>query len=431
MCARLRRITVDLTPILPGGDNGGAKLVARSLVSQFAVQAPDTEFTLFTSATSHAELADLDAPNVRRQCVDHDLAASPVNVGRRLSGARVAARVLVDTLVPANARSRVKDGIWTLVKRQRRAHVASAVAADLHFSPFTAPFFFDARVPLVATIYDLQFLDYPEFFDEQQQRDRQRHFLDACKCADRLICISEFVRRSVLANSHVQPSVVETIHLGILHATESNPNARTIARQVLDGLGVRQSRFLLYPANAWPHKNHRLLLEAMAVYLDSRPASDLALICTGAPSAAVEELKDLGQRILPTGRFAFAGFLAEREFAALLQSCRALIFPSLYEGFGLPLLEAMACDRPVLCSNTTSLPEIAGEAAVLFDPHNASAIASAIERLESDPELEARLVQAGRARVAYFGSARDLATQYLAAFEEVVDARARSDGATG
>src|SRR5207302_4165959 len=118
MCARLRRITVDLTPVLPGGDNGGAKLVARSLVSQFAVLAPDTEFTLFTSALSHDELADLDAPNVRRQCVDRDLGASTVDVGR-LGGARVAARVLVDALVPASARSRVKDGVWTLVKRQR------------------------------------------------------------------------------------------------------------------------------------------------------------------------------------------------------------------------------------------------------------------------------------------------------------------------
>src|SRR5216683_1481833 len=121
MCARLRRIAIDLTPVLPGGDNGGAKLVARSLVSQFGSLARDTEFTLLTSAISHDELADLDAPNVRRQCIDRDLGASPIEVGRRLAGARIAARVLVDTLVPASARSRVKDGVWALVKRQRRA----------------------------------------------------------------------------------------------------------------------------------------------------------------------------------------------------------------------------------------------------------------------------------------------------------------------
>jgi len=429
MCARLRRIAVDLTPVLPGGDNGGAKLVALSLVSQFGVLAPETEFTLLTSAISHDELADLDAPNVRRQCVDGDLEASPIEMGRRLAGARIAARVLVDTLVPSSARSRVKDGIWTLVKRQRRAQVATTVAADLHFSPFTAPFFFDPRVPLVATVYDLQFLDYPEFFEEQQRRDRQRHFLDAAARAARLICISEFVRQSVLANTPVRPEAVQTIHLGVLHATEPDSRTTAIAREVLDGLYVPQSRFLLYPANAWPHKNHRLLLEAFAAYLARWPASDLALVCTGAPSTAVDEVKDLGRRVLPPGRFGFAGFLPEREFAALLQSCRAVIFPSLYEGFGLPVLEAMACDRPVLCSNATSLPEIAGEAAVLFDPHDAWAIAAAIERLESDAELAGRLVQAGRDRVAHFGSAREMAAKYLAAFDEVVEARARSGSA--
>src|SRR6266851_8810168 len=192
----LKRITVDLTPVLPGGDNGGAKVVARSLIRQFAIQAPTAEFTLLTSAASHDELADLDATNVRRQCVDVDYlptrADAPV-----LAGARAAARVAVDTLVPAHARSRIKDGVWTLVKRRRRAQVASAVLADLHFCPFTAPFFFDPRVPLVGVVHDLQFLAYPRFFAEQQRQDRQSHFMDACERADRLICVSEFVRQAV------------------------------------------------------------------------------------------------------------------------------------------------------------------------------------------------------------------------------------------
>jgi glycosyltransferase involved in cell wall biosynthesis len=190
-------------------------------------------------------------------------------------------------------------------------------------------------------------------------------------------------------------------------------------------LGIHQARFLLYPANPWPHKNHRVLIQAFAEYLSRAPASDLSLVCTGAPSAAVEELKDLARQLLPTGRFAFAGFLTEHEFAALLQSCRALIFPSLYEGFGLPLLEAMACDRPVLCSHSASLPEVAGDAAVMFDPNDARAIAASIERLESEPGLEEVLMERGRERVAYFGSARDMAAKYLAAFEDVVAARRR------
>lgn len=340
---------------------------------------------------------------------------------------RLGARVLVDTLVPARARSRVKDAVWTLVKRHRRSEVTSSLLADVHFCPFTAPYFFDSRVPLVSLVHDLQFLEYPQFFDEEQRRNRHRDFLDACRRSERVICVSEFVRRTVLANSQIPSERVLAIHSAVLHATAPDPEAAAIAARVLDGIGVPSTRrFLLYPANPWPHKNHWLLLEAFAEYARRWPHSDLALVCTGAPSAAVDDLATLGKNPVPTGMFGFAGFLPEREFAALMQTCRAVIYPSLYEGFGLPLLEAMACDRPVLCSNTTSLPEVAGDAAVLFDPLDLEGIVGAIERLESDPELERTLIQRGRERVAYFGTARDMAAKYLEVFENVAAARARA-----
>jgi glycosyltransferase involved in cell wall biosynthesis len=426
---RLRTVTVDLTPVQPGGDNGGAKVVARSLVRELGLLAPTTEFVLLTNVISHFELADLDTRNIRRTCVDADLAPEPPPIAESgmIGVGRMGARVLVDALLPAGARMRVKDAVWTIVKRRRRSDVNASLPADLHFCPFTAPYFFDPRVPLVSLVHDLQFLEYPQFFGEEQRRDRHRDYLDACQRADRVVCVSEFVRQTVLANSDVAPDRVHAIHSAVLHATEPDPRGPEMAGQVLERIGIAGTRrFLLYPANAWPHKNHRRLLEAFAAYLRRCPASDLALVCTGAPGAAVDELKTLAGTLVPAGRFAFAGFLPEREFAAMLRSCRAVIYPSLYEGFGLPLLEAMACDRPVLCSNTTSLPEVAGDAAVLFDPLDTEGIVSAIETIESDPDLEKTLVGRGRARVAAFGSARDMAARYLDVFERTVDARAKA-----
>ncbi|MDQ6670238.1 MAG: glycosyltransferase family 4 protein [Chloroflexota bacterium] len=422
---RLRRITVDLTPVQPGGDNGGAKLVAQSLVRELAKLAPTTEFVLFTTTTSHVDLAGLDAGNVRRECVDADLGAVPAAPGEAglLGAARSGARVLVDTLVPAGERTRVKDAVWTLVKRQRRSQVSSALPADVHFCPFTAPFFFDPGVPLVALVHDLQFVEYPQFFDEQQRRNRQRDFVEACRRAERVVCVSEFVRQTVLANSQLPPDHVDTIHSTVVHATHADPDVEVIGRKVLASAGISANRFLLYPANVWPHKNHRRLVDGFAAYLHRVPTADLALLCTGAPGAAADEITGIGNALLPAGRFGFAGFLPEREFAAALRSCRAVIYPSLYEGFGLPLLEAMACDRPVLCSNTTSLPEVAGDAAILFDPLDVSAVATAIERLETEPELESQLVSRGRERVVQFGSARDMAARYLDVFERAVYAR--------
>jgi glycosyltransferase involved in cell wall biosynthesis len=122
----------------------------------------------------------------------------------------------------------------------------------------------------------------------------------------------------------------------------------------------------------------------------------------------------LGDRVL------FPGYASETEMAALYRASLGLLFPSLYEGFGLPLLEAMALGVPVLASDTTCIPEVAGDAALYFDPRVPRAIVSAIERLCTDPELGQRLVAAGRARAASLGDPDDEASEYLDLFHTVV-----------
>jgi glycosyltransferase involved in cell wall biosynthesis len=242
--------------------------------------------------------------------------------------------------------------------------------------------------------------------------------MDACRRADRLVCVSDFVRHSVLRHGDVAPERVLTIHSTVLRPLDAPAGPSPVDRP-----------YLLYPANVWPHKNHARLLDAFGMFLRSHPESELALVCTGAPSAAAVELAARAQRALPADRFAFLGFVDDATFAALLHHCRALIFPSLYEGFGLPVLEAMALGKPVLCSKVTSLPEIAGDAALLFDPYDPAAIALALERLVRDRRLEASLVERGRARAAAFGTPSEWAARYLAAFEEAV--RSRASAAAG
>jgi hypothetical protein len=123
----------------------------------------------------------------------------------------------------------------------------------------------------------------------------------------------------------------------------------------------------------------------------------------------------LGQHVV------FPGFVSESELAVLYQSCKALVFPSLYEGFGMPLLEAMAFDKPVVCSDVTSLPEIAGDAALLFDPRKPDALARAIDRILGEDDLVAELVKRGRQRLAQFGTGERLAKTYLNIFRELVE----------
>jgi hypothetical protein len=114
----------------------------------------------------------------------------------------------------------------------------------------------------------------------------------------------------------------------------------------------------------------------------------------------------------------FPGYLSHEQFITLLRNAYALVFPSLYEGFGMPILEAMAAGKPVLCSNVTSLPEIAGDAALVFDPRKPEEIARAMEHLEQTPELADVLIERGAARVAAFGNAETTAQKYIALFRE-------------
>jgi glycosyltransferase involved in cell wall biosynthesis len=136
---------------------------------------------------------------------------------------------------------------------------------------------------------------------------------------------------------------------------------------------VAREAYLLYPARPWRHKNHARLFEAFARLRTIRP--ELRLVLTGEG--------DFG--VLPPGVEAL-GRISRDELVRLYQGAAALVFPSLYEGFGMPVLEAMACGCPVACSNVTSLPEVAGDAARTFDPRNIDDIAAAIESVLADPQ---------------------------------------------
>jgi glycosyltransferase involved in cell wall biosynthesis len=429
----LRRVVVDLTPLLPGGANGGAKVVARTLVRELANLAPDVEFVLLTSAEGHAECADLEAPNAHRLCVDVDLdlnqpdldlsLAPPQRLSRLLTATgRSAARATLDHVLPAPARTRVKDYIWSLLKRRVRASAAAAMRGDLLFCPFTAPFYARPDVPVVSIVHDIQFADLPDNFTAQDREFRRQHFEDACRLSDRVICDSEFVRQRVIDSGQVAADRVLTIPLVLVGSRPPAAQCPSIQRPPAT-LGLRSSHYLLYPANVWPHKNHRRLVDAFAEFQARHPASDLCLLCTGAPTSASDNLTAYADEHLDAGSFAFAGFVPEQEFVSMLRSSHAMIFPSLYEGFGLPVLEAMAAGRPVLCSSSTCLPEVVGDAALLFDPFDSSAIADAIERLDAEPDLVARLVERGRARVIAFGTPSDMAARYLATFRDVINDR--------
>jgi glycosyltransferase involved in cell wall biosynthesis len=214
--------------------------------------------------------------------------------------------------------------------------------------------------PSVVTLHDVQHLDLPRMFPRSELLFRKIAWHRSVRGADRVIVMSEFVRERAVARLGLDPARIRVVPLGLDHS-------------VLKPGAAEREPFLLYPARRWPHKNHERLFAAFALVRRERP--ELRLVLTGGGDFPVvpEAVEVRGQ-------------VPASELVDLLQRASAVVFPSLYEGFGLPPLEAMACGCPVASSNAGALPETVGVAARLFDPNDTRAMADAVLAVLREPE---------------------------------------------
>jgi glycosyltransferase involved in cell wall biosynthesis len=157
--------------------------------------------------------------------------------------------------------------------------------------------------------------------------------------------------------------------------------------------------FLLYPAQTWRHKNHLALLDAVALLRDRR-AMNVPVVCTGYRNSFFPEIRRRRAELGLKDLVRFVGFVEPAELRALYALCRGLVFPSLFEGWGLPVTEAFSCGVPVACSTVTCLPELVGNAALLFDPRRLEEIAGSMEQLWLDERLRGVLIERGHRRAA-------------------------------
>jgi glycosyltransferase involved in cell wall biosynthesis len=263
------------------------------------------------------------------------------------------------------------------------------LGADVLHHPVTVPVPRLAGTPTVTTIHDLQHHDLPSLFSRAERAWRRWAYDDAARKADLVVTPSEYSRGRIVDLLGVEPARVRAIPHGIDHGRfvpEPGPRDADLRTRLR-----LPERFVLYPANLWPHKNHERLVQALAQVRDR----NLHLVLTGADYGRLGELEAVARRAGVGERVHHLGYVDERDLPALLRAAAALVFPSLYEGFGSPPLEAMACGCPVASSTRASLAEIVGEAALTFDPGSAESIAEAIDRITSDAALRRRLRAAG------------------------------------
>lgn len=286
-----------------------------------------------------------------------------------------------------------------------------------HVLPFAAP---GRLPPSVVTVHDLGFLHFP-----QTHTHTQRLYLDvstryAVRRATRLIAVSHATATDLLAAYHAEPGRVRVIHEAAALSTVTSGSAENAARRARFGLG---QPYALFIGTLQPRKN---LLRIAQAYARLRAAGhrDFDLVLAGAPGWKSEPLLAAIAALDLDDSIHLPGYLPAADAASLLRGALLFCYPSLFEGFGLPVLEAQQAGVAVLTSNNSSLPEVAGDAALLVDPTDVDAIAAAMLRLSRDEALRTRLIAAGHENVKRF-SWQKAAAETLAVLEEAAQSSPR------
>ena len=287
---------------------------------------------------------------------------------------------------------------------------------DLYFCPLNALNPKPVPLPSVVTIADIQEAFYPENFTAEALYSRDRHLVGSTRLADCVLTHSEFTKRTLMQKHGLPPDKIVVVHHCANPIFSSSAATKGPARPLPDD-------FILYPANFWRHKNHDRLLKALRVLRDEHGQTiDLVLTGFPAPNGCPVEMKarehGVGEQVH------ILGHIPTEDLADLYCRARILVFPSCFEGFGIPLLEAMACGCPVAAANVTSIPEVVGDAAVLFDPESPAAIAHAVGQLWRDQDLRRLMSERGKRRAAAF-SLDGMAQLHLRAFDQAVNAYTR------
>ena len=377
----MRRVGLNCLYLVPRAV-GGTEIYARRLVAALAAERPDVEWVVFCGREAGAVLPDPAwPPNVRVRALQIRASVKPLRLTAELA------------LLPRVARAERVDLLHSL-----------GTTTPLH-GAFTR----------VVTVHDLIYHHYPGTFPRAARLGLELLVPRGARRAARVQVSSHATKAEVVDVLGLDPARVDVVHLGLGMERAADPTPADTLRAA-HGLG--DAPLVLSIAAALPHKNLDRLLRAFA------RVPDTVLVLVGHAGRDTERLRALARSLGIEERVRLTGWVSDADLEGFYGAAAAFVYPSLHEGFGLPVLEAMRRGVPVACADATSLPEVAGDAALLFDPRAEDAIAAALrELLAHGPEVAAR-VDRGRARAAQFGWDRT-ARAALASYERALIERAR------
>ncbi len=292
-------------------------------------------------------------------------------------------------MVPPPTRHPILYRIWfdLMLPRALRKYRADAfLSPDGYLSLRT-------EVPQLPVIHDLNFEHFPEDLPRAYSRFYRTFFPRFAKKAARIVTVSEFSKQDIVTTYGIAPERIDVVYNGIGSvfvplAEEERGKAR---KKHTGGLP-----YFVCVGSLHPRKNIARLLEAFDRFAETQ--NEARLVIVGEDFWWDDRMKAAWKTMRHTEKVVFTGRLEQTELHATLADALALVFVSYFEGFGIPVAEAMKCGVPVIAANATSLPEVAGDAAIFCDPFNVESIAEAMAQLWNDPQLRAQLAQAGLLR---------------------------------
>jgi len=334
----------------------GNEVYIRNLLNEFARLDSDSEFVAYVS----------------KSCIERALPAR-----------------FLTRLVSANPYRRLGLDIPVRLRQDR---------PDLLHVQYTGPVV--CPVPLVATVHDVSFLEYPEYFTRFRSLQLRLTVQRTVRAAARVLTPSEFSRRAILRHYGLDENKVVVVPNAV--SAQFRPIDHAVATAAVREKFDIPGPFVLTVGDLQPRKNHLGLLRAFESVVRAYPQLPHRLVFVGKDTWYSKELHRAIAASSIADRVHCSGFVEDADLVQFYNACDLFVFPSFYEGFGLPILEAMACGRAVACSNATAMPEVADAAGILFDPKSVPQIARAMGDVLLDAELRARLERLGAQRASLF-----------------------------
>ena len=280
---------------------------------------------------------------------------------------------------------------------------------DVYFCIFGALWPRPVPKPSVVGLVDIQEKFFPQYFTKQDLWNREMHFSSSTRCADQVVTISEFSKKTMVEYHKISS---EKVHVAYLAADEFFYEPVVEYKEPV--VAIPKS-FIFYPANRWLHKNHDNLLKALLI-LKNDHNLQIDCVLTGFDQPNGYSLMKNVEAYGLTKQVHNIGYVGKDDLKYIYRNALMLCFPSLFEGFGMPLIEAMACGCPVICSKVTSIPEVVGNAALLFNPEDPKDIAKCIRKLLLDKNTATKLRNKGFERAKLF-SQEKTAAKHLQIFK--------------